>query len=287
MLWLGNFRGAVYRAGGVIGNSGAYGQLTAIFGILLAMAGAVGLRLSPALRGAGWVMVVAAFLVSSSRGGMVMLIIGLMVIGALNIRLAIGYAATGVISVVTLLLLVFVVGSENQQAFFWLSLSRLDFLNLTGESQFAQTVRLQTWAQLWPRLFDIPLFGYGYKSFEEYYGQFVDNSFMLAWIETGPLGFMLFTMFWILLSIRLLADWFTFRHPLTLAALGLLAGFLVRMQTGGAHSSWSDSPLVFLLMGLALRVAAMKREAAARRMDRRLEPRAEETPPPLGATPAE
>lgn len=252
----------IYRAGGVVGGTSAYGQITAIFGILLFMASRVGVPLGLPLRVVGWATVGLAFLVSSSRGGMAMLLAALIVIAVLRPRMLPGFLGIVVAGVITVIGVVTLVGSPEQQAFLWLSIERLDILNLTGESRFGDTSRFDTWASLWTVAFDIPTFGLGYKLVQEHFGVVIDNSFIFAWLETGLVGFILFILFWLVVSWRLFVDYLAHGSPLVQTALGMCAGFVVIMQTFGAHTTWSGAPLVFMLLGLGVREGVMRRREA-------------------------
>lgn len=266
-LWLGTGSGPVYRAGGVVGESGAYGQITAIFGTLLFTAASVGVRVPLALSLFGWAIIAYAFLISSSRGGLVMLAASLLVVSMFRTRSALVLLGLALFSFGVMAGLV--VWSQGDFAVYvWRSLVRLDLFNLTGESEFGETIRFQTWNLLLDRFFDVPMLGYGYRTYSDIIGAFIDNSFLLTWFDVGPVGFVLFTLFWLALLVRLFDDTLRWGRPMSLVALALTVGFVVRMQTGGAHTSWTTAPVVYLLIGLALRLSEGLR--TGRRLDRSL-----------------
>lgn len=251
-LWLGTGDGPVYRAGGIVGEAGAYGQITAIFALALFSADRIGIRLSLPLRAAGWALAGVAFVASSSRGGMLMLAAGMAAVALLDFRKAITSVAA-LVAALMAAVLALAFSSGEAQRFLVVSLSRLDVLNLTGGSNFTETGRFGTWDMLADRALSVPLFGYGNRGFEDIIGRFIDNAFIITWFEVGPIGFIFFVLFWALALGLVLRDAIAFRSPFSIFAFGLLTSFLVRMQTGGAHTSWSTAPLVFLVAGLAIR----------------------------------
>lgn len=260
-LWV-HGQGAIYRAGGLVGNSGAFGQTTAMMAVLLVACNSLKIRLPPFFVPVGWSMFALGLVTSSSRSAVLMVLAFFLVVLTFNARY-IGRALLVALIAILIIGALFAAVSSTQQEFLLESLYRLDLLNISGNSTFTQSVRSQTWAYLVSEMGAIPLFGYGYKGFEKTLGQFVDNGFLLSWFEVGVLGTMMFLSAWISMSLRLLSDSLQRVSRFSYIGLGLLGAFLARMMTGGVQADWSNAPLVFLFLGLAMRDAQLQREARA------------------------
>ena len=253
-----------YRAAGLVGNSGAYGQQIAIFGGLLFAARTLSLKVPTPLAIGGWMLVLAGLVVSSSRGGMMMLLIFLFFFLFFRLERVKEVVVLGIPVLILGIVALPLVGAAG---LIETSLNRLDIFNLTGDSRFAQSARLDTWGMLIGRIWDVPTFGYGYKSFYDLTGILVDNSFLLTLFEVGMFGLALFCAFWIVVVIRLLNDCVTRASPYSALGFALCMAFVSRMQTGGAHTDWSNAPVVFLVVAVALRMAQdarAERRAASR-----------------------
>lgn len=258
-LWLGAGLGSAARAGGLVGNSGDYGQLTALFAILLLGAPLWGARFSRYVNVTAAVVVVLALLASSSRIATLMIASAILVMNVFQPK---RYLMPSIAASIVILisLYIFLLSSEVDY-YLEQTLARLDFLNITGESIFFETVRVENWSNLIGSYGNTSFLGFGYKLFEDYHGYYVDNAFLLTWVETGLFGFILFLAFWLTLLFRFFAA--SLRGSNTaLFGLSVTVAFLLRMMTSGAHAGWSSAPLIFLAIGLALRASSAEQHSS-------------------------
>ncbi|QYO75087.1 O-antigen ligase family protein [Devosia salina] len=249
-LWLGAGYGSVLRAGGIVGNSGEYGQVCALLSLLLLGAPLAGVKLNWWVALFGHSLAVLGIIFSSSRTSILMLLVGFLIFVAFQpkyyYKMLLAFVAVFFVIAVT----IYSVGFDNLPLDIKNSMYRLDFFNISGQGQFADSVRLDTWSTIVELPYLSSVFGFGYKSFESYAGYFIDNSFLLAWVESGILGFFLFSAFWVATAVR-----FTLRsamgRPWAILGMGVSMAFIARMMTGGAHAGWSAGPLFFMAIGLA------------------------------------
>lgn len=256
------FSTAAVRAGGIVGNSTEYGTTVAIFGIATLSASAFHRDLSPAAKAAALAMVAAGLVFSSSRAGFLMLLVFLFSLSVLRFRLMFRETALAVaaptIGVMALLLL----GSSEQLLFLEISLRRLDVLNVTGQGEFLESVRTQTWDMLYSIMFQVPVFGYGFKSSYGIFQVFIDNAYLQAWFEVGPVGAVLFMSFWIVLTFIMIARFLRGGSAEAAVGVAFVLTVLVAMVVTGPQSSWSTMPTVFLMLGMSLRAAERKPSAS-------------------------
>lgn len=256
-LYLGGGLGPTLRAGGLVGNSGSFGHITALFAMILFATNVTRPRPSTAITLSGIVGVFLAVIASSSRSGILMIVVFFLIVSWRYLNRKFVWVAWSVCGAALLTAGLFYSRLSGLAPAVAVSLARLDFLNLTGQDRFLETVRFATWASLFGRLGEVPILGYGYKSFENYIGFYVDNAYMLAYFETGLLGFLFFLLFWADLSLRLFLKSVRTSSTYALLALALCGAFLVRMMTGGANASWSAAPETFLLIALFWRASSI------------------------------
>lgn len=277
-LWI-EGQGSVVRAGGLTGNTGA-------FGLQLALWGAAYFLVRPAL-GQGsppWLTLPVAlglalgFYYSGSRGGAVQFVLalglGLMLSTAVRVRPAtLLYAAAGAIMVMW----GFVSGAlrADTSSVAFAQLARLDLFNLTGQNNFSDSGRLELILNYANVFTDNLALGIGYKMTIPKYGAPLDNAFILAFFETGVIAGTLFLLFWASLLVIFVRRSLSERWFAPVGAAIALA-FIVRLGIMGAHTVWNASPGFFLIMALMLKLSAQRRrlleeEASARRaeIDRR------------------
>ncbi|WP_083812106.1 O-antigen ligase family protein [Polymorphum gilvum] len=261
VLWLGSGYGAAMRAGGIVGNPASYG-LVAAFLLFSGM-------LYRKLCGGSYIIIMTSFLasfaaiiVSSSRGALLMLVVFSMVYFMTNLRRALLGVVGLFILIPALLLSALFLDVRSLPPGLYAAIRRLDMFNIMDDSKFFTTVRFDTWGNLYNRLWDVPFFGVGYKSFQENFGAYIDNSYLSTWIEVGIIGFVLFILFWTLVLVRF-GYIFAKRGGFYSAfGLALTVAFMMRMVTGGANASWSAAPLYFAALALLLRLASVPHRKA-------------------------
>ncbi|SDW70250.1 hypothetical protein SAMN05444336_102135 [Albimonas donghaensis] len=256
------------RAGGLSGNTGAYGLTIVAFAMALFVAmPATDQKVS---RPFAWIsagMIVLATVLSSSRGGMLQLLLmvaPLVILGRIKIGptpvLALGLAISGGV------LLVSLSGGALPISFDSVIFQRLDIFNLSGSSQFLDSARASLFARAIDSLPDYWMFGVGYKRQIEALQMVVDNSFLLVLLETGAFALIFFSLFWLFLLYRIVTL-MRRERILSVVVLFIYLSVIARMMISAVHTNWSSMPVIYLLMALLLRASALRadRLAAQRR----------------------
>lgn len=245
-LWLGNGLGSQFRAGGIVGNSGDFGQTA---GLLLSLAlvqwkqGKIGLKL--------WILasLIAFYSIvgASSRSALLFVLVFFAIyflVGAKRRPLTVVVA---IIFVFLSTIMIFNLELQFVSAAVQRNFLRLDIFNFSGQTQFLVTGRLDAWQLVLQSTDDIRFAGLGYKASLNHFGVFIDNIFLLILFEGGPIVFIIFLLFWAGLGFNLLRILIEKRSTIGWAALAFFASFLLRNLTGGAISNWSTAPTFFLL----------------------------------------
>ena len=260
MLWLERGASPVLRAGGLVGNSGSFGLQAALwFTSWFLVRPALGQKMPAAMSLAVAALTGAALYYSASRGGVLQLAaaMGIGVIsGAIRVRAGAVLGALGLSLVATFAVMAGAIRINTESAGFT-QLARLDFLNLSGQGQFADSVRLRLFGYFIDIFQDNALMGIGYKMTLPKFGEPLDNAFLLAFFETGVIAGALFAMFWAgLLAFfarrSLYESWFA---PIGLA---LCASFVLRMMVMGAHTTWNAAPGFFILAAILVRLTEQR-----------------------------
>lgn len=256
------------RAGGLSGNTGAYGLTIVAFAMTaFVLMPATGQKVGRGFAWASVAMILLATFLSSSRGGMLQLLLLVAPLVALG-RIKISPAPVLGICIVaaggTLLFALADVPlpiSLNSVAF-----QRLDFLNLSGSGQFLDSTRATLFQQAIAALPDYWLFGVGYKRQLDALELLIDNSFLLILLETGAIALLFFSLFWAFLLYRTLTL-MRRERVLSVVLLFVWLSVMVRMMISAVHTNWSTMPVIYLLMALLLRASALRadRLAAQRR----------------------
>lgn len=271
-LWI-EGQDVVLRAGGLVGNSGAFGLQIALWCTSFFL-------IRPALRQVTPLWMTAAVLIgaalglyySASRGGFVQLM-GALVIGLIfssAIRLKLGALIGGGIAALFVIWNVITGGIQiDTGSAAFTQLARLDVFNLTGMNEFSDSGRSQLFLYFLGIMSENLALGIGYKMTIPKFGQPLDNAFLLAFFETGVIAGVLFTVFWIallavLLRRSLTESWFA---PIGFA---IAAAFMVRLMVMGANTAWNAAPGFFIMAAMMLRLSAdRKRLLTAQEDDRR------------------
>lgn len=260
MLWLERGADPVLRAGGLVGNSGSFGLQAALwFTSWFLVRPALGQKMPTALSIAVAAVTAAALYYSASRGGVLQLAAAAalgMASGAIRVRAGTVLGALGLALVATFGVMAGAIRINTDSAGFT-QLARLDFLNLSGQGQFTDSVRLRLFSYFVDIFKDNALMGIGYKMTVPKFGQPLDNAFLLAFFETGVIAGLLFVVFWAGLLFffarrTMFENWFA---PIGLA---LCASFMLRMMVMGAHTSWNAAPGFFILAAVLIRLTEQR-----------------------------
>ncbi|MFT4794838.1 MAG: O-antigen ligase [Paracoccaceae bacterium] len=260
MLWLERGADPVLRAGGLVGNSGSFGLQAALwFTSWFLVRPALGQKMPAALSMTVAVVTAAALFYSASRGGILQItaamVLGL-ASGAIRVRAGAVLGALGLSLVATFAVMAGAIRINTDGAEFT-QLARLDFLNLSGQGQFTESVRLQLFEYFIDIFQSNALMGIGYKMTVPKFGQPLDNAFLLAYFETGIIAGTLFVAFWGALLFHfvrrsMFESWFA---PIGLA---LCASFVLRMMVMGAHTAWNAAPGFFILAAILIRLTEQR-----------------------------
>lgn len=258
-IWFdGEFGSGALRAAGLLGSTGGFGHLISLWGLsVIVVASATRLRWKEWLLPIGLIVLVYALFASASRAALMHLIIGL-IIGAPVIfgQFAGRRSLFRVLGTIVLLLI-------SISTIFWILvgraelpvvLRRFDFLGITGESAFFQSVRFSNWRAILEDVEQNPIFGAGYKLYYEKTGIFVDNAFISTIVETGLIGGILYLMFWIYL-IRIFLRYYLRGSIYGMAGLSLVVSDAAHALTLDIYSIWFSMPVSFILMGGLLRLS--------------------------------
>jgi O-antigen ligase len=258
MNWYGRGIEATLRAGGLLGNSGDFGHVSAILGVVAITFVVVYLR-KPWFGAGVFLIALYATYISSSRAAMLHLVVATVVMLPIIFggRRILALLATVVLGVLAALLFLpsFVLSPQVE-----FTLRRLDILNLTGDSLFySSDARLTTWDIIGDLLASHPWDGIGYGMMVPFVGRAGDNSFLSIVVETGILAGAAFVALWtvlVIMAVRSPAG------PRRYVALAVIVSEIAHMLTIDTHRMWATAPVGLLFVGLALVGARMESAAS-------------------------
>lgn len=255
-LHLGESGGVVYRAGGVLGNSGGFSHL--ITGWAMS---ALCLRWLGFGRLPRWQLLVTlalliyGILVTASRSAVLQVVAGIffsmlfmMRAGRSNAGRIVPVVGAFAVALLLLLPLAAMFVDDN-----FLRGVMMRF-GLTDSRSLMQTSRWDNWAQLINLLGWTPL-GIGYKTTTALTSINVDNSFLRIFFEMGVPGLLAFIAFWGLVLFNLLIG---SSNPnvrrIKAVAAGMLMGELARMFFSDTFTMYLSMPTMMILIAIALRL---------------------------------
>ena len=258
-LWM--IDGFQLRAGGLIGNSGPFGHLTATWCVITV--GAICLlsqsRHRFALASAVVLIAVYTVYIASSRATMLHLIAALSGVAVLykmsDVRrkqllayMLIGSVVLTLLITTTQMTDVPLLGesdaiSANLQRF-------VPGLNGGDLTEFTSN-RSNTWPTFVAMMSDSWLFGTGYKSGVQLHEQSPDNSYLSLMLETGVLGFLCMSLFTISIFHRLGVLYLS-NDRYAAIMLPVCVGQLVHGLTSDVYTFWISMPVVYLLLGFVI-----------------------------------
>lgn len=258
-LWMDG--AAQIRAGGLIGNSGAFGHMTATWcticvGYLLAVSkhrwrwgGVVGCLLV-----AGYVVYVA-----SSRAAMMHLVVASCVLVVLTPtarrfrQWLMLFCVLGVGGAVTIGGAVLIFGGQGeaklQSNALKTNIER--FIPGFGDAQEFSSNRAENWPQYIAMMNDSVVSGWGYKMGVRLHEESPDNSYISVMLETGVFGFAGMMLFVCAVLFRLIGLYLT-GDPYAVVMIATCLGQLANCLTSDIYTFWITMPVVFLLLGLVV-----------------------------------
>jgi hypothetical protein len=253
MLWIGNGTGPTTRAGGILGNSSDYGLFASTWG---SICGLLVLALWPRRRWF-WFLAISglatyAVWISASRAGLVHLAIA-WAIGLPFLMKShnwvFGIFAAIITAPVALLLLPGASLVLPESVAF--TLRRLDFLNLSGDTSFYQSVRLVNWAILGGVGIDNWPIGIGYRGIAENYGSqgiFGDNAFLTVFVEFGLFTLICYVGLWLTFILAGIRNVRRSTFGAVLAAV--ILSELFHALTLDTFTVWYSMPFTWFFSGL-------------------------------------
>jgi hypothetical protein len=264
-LHLGDSGGMVYRAGGVLGNSGGFSHL--ITGWAMA---AICLRWLGFGRLPRWQMLITlallvyGVLVTASRSTVLQVVFAVFFSVVFMMRAGRSNAGrivpvVGVLAAAVLFLLP--IASMFVDANFLQGV--MERFGMTDSRSLTQTSRWDNWAQLIHMLGWTP-FGIGYKTTTVVTSINVDNSYLRIFFEQGVLGLLSFIGFWMLVLFNLLVGSTDPQvRRIKAVAAGMLMGELARMFFSDTFTMYLSTPSMAILMAVILRLREPGAEKSA------------------------
>ncbi|MEM7312405.1 MAG: O-antigen ligase family protein [Planctomycetota bacterium] len=262
--------GSYLRAGGLIGNSGAFGHLLATWCVVSvgALVHVARFRYRHGVAIGIFAVAIGTIYVASSRAAMLHLITAfttmllvskasrsfrkhLVVVGAL-----------GVLAIVLLSCLSQVFKSDEKPSKSSASLARfIPGLNGGDLNEFTSN-RADNWPEFVKMISKSWLLGTGYKTGVRMHEESPDNSYLSVMLETGGIGFTCMSLFVISLLYRLMVLYAAGDAYATLM-LPACVGQLTHCLTSDVYTFWLTMPIVYLLLGMIIQRSALPRPSVA------------------------
>jgi len=266
-LWMEG--GSMLRAGGLIGNSGAFGHMTATWSVITAtfFIGVSKNRFRFFIAGAAVLIFLYVMVISSSRAallhlvaaaipfvilyripkkvhqwmtlGVIFGILGLVVLGCA--RQCMPQESSGESSnVVETNLKRFIPGYGGGSA-----------------SEFTSN-RAENWPEYIAMMNEKAITGWGYKMGVRLHEESPDNSYLSVMLETGAFGFLCMSMFVLTVLYQLVCRYYA-SDPFALVMIPVCCGQLANCFTSDIYTFWITQPVVFMLLGLVTQRGARKK----------------------------
>ena len=258
-LWMDG--GSQIRAGGLIGNSGAFGHMTATWCTIC-----VGYLLSVSKHryrfvGIAACMLVAGYVVyvASSRATVMHLGVASMVLVVLTptarkfrqwlmLLSVFGLASTVVLGCAAMTLGGAGGGKLENNA---LKTNLERFIPGLGDASEFSSNRSENWPEYIEMMNHSVLSGWGYKMGVRLHEESPDNSYISVMLETGIFGFACMALFVCAVLVRLVGLYLV-DDPYAVVLIATCFGQLANCLTSDIYTFWITMPVVFLLLGLVL-----------------------------------
>lgn len=254
-LWAGDGTGPKLRAGGILGNSSDFGHFASVWGSVCGLSALLMAKRNRFLIcGIIFILALYATWISSSRAALLHLLIAYGIAAPFLLRKD-GWVGMWVSICMVGVLLPFILSDFSLvlPASVSHNLQRLDFLNLSGESQFFQTSRFLNWATLFGIFNDNWLLGIGYKNINGIYGIWGDNAFLTVFVEFGIFAGFSYVFLWVWLLVRAFSKAMHSRLGKVLFALCISEIF--HALTVDTVTIWYSMPFALLFIGVYLKAA--------------------------------
>lgn len=268
-LWVNG--GSFIRAGGLIGNSGAFGHMTATWAVIsvISILHVWKHKYRHLLAAALILLAMYVVYVSSSRAAMMHMGVATIVTAFIipirrstRQKLFAG-ASAGTLLVVGLLLLVqvFPLGNLGSKSKALQSNLQRFIPGLSGDAGEFTSNRADNWPEYIEMMSESILLGAGYKMGVRMHEESPDNSYLSVMLETGFIGFFCMSLFVVSVFYRLICLYFA-GDPFAVVMIPVCCGQLANCMTSDIYTFWITMPIVFLLLGLTTqpRLKEMKQQ---------------------------
>ena len=259
-LWMEG--GSMIRAGGLIGNSGAFGHMTSTWAVtsicyLLAVSKT---KYRYFLAGGVVFFTLYVIFISSSRAAMLHLVSAAVVfivlfrIPKILRQWGVLAAVYGGLGIVLLACIMQCMPSENtggDSNALETNLRRfVPGYGGTSAGEFTSN-RAENWPEYIEMMNEKILFGWGYKMGVRLHEESPDNSYLSVMLETGAIGFTCMSFFVLGIFYRLGTLYFA-RDPYACVLIPVCVGQLFNCFTSDIYTFWITMPVVFMLLGLVI-----------------------------------
>lgn len=248
--------GNMARAGGLTGNSGGFGFVSAIFICYLWIHRALSDNRFSVIAFSFLVFIgLTAIALSSSRAAFLFIVVMSLVLLFFRLIILDINIFKSLFHLVVLLVFIswipFFTSFLDFDTFSFIShsLVRLDILNLSGQDVFLSTSRFSNWPIVISAIEDNLFFGLGYKQFYSFYDIYSDNSFLGVTVDGGIFSLIPYCLFWIgcLGESMYKTIYVDFKYRYLVA---FLMGSISFAFTVDFYSMWYPSALFFMGYGL-------------------------------------
>lgn len=258
-LWMNG--ASMLRAGGLIGNSGAFAHMTSTWAVITAtyFIAVSKHKLRIFIAGGAILMFFYVIYISSSRAALLHLIAsgGLFCVlfrapKRLNqwlVMLAI-YGMSGIVFLfcASQCLPENSNGGGRSNAFETNMQRFIPGYGGTSASEFTSN-RADNWPEYISMMNEKAITGWGYKMGVRLHEESPDNSYLSVMLETGAFGFLCMSLFVIAIFYQLFHRYFA-GDPFALVMIPVCIGQLANCMTSDIYTFWITMPVVFMLLGL-------------------------------------
>ncbi len=257
-LWMDG--GSILRAGGLIGNSGAFGHMAATWSVITAtfLVCVCKNRFRFVLAGAAIVLFFYVMIIASSRASLLHLMAaGLPFVILYRIpkkvhqwvTLAVIYGVLGIILLACAAQCMPQSSSGGSSNVVETNLKRFIPGYGGGSASEFTSNRADNWPEYIAMMNEKALTGWGYKMGVRLHEESPDNSYLSVMLETGALGFLCMSMFVVTVLYQLVCRYYA-GDPYAVIMIPVCCGQLANCFTSDIYTFWITQPVVFMLLGL-------------------------------------
>ena len=265
-LWMDG--GSILRAGGLIGNSGAYGHMTATWAVITAtfFIGVSKNRFRFVIAAAAVLIFLYVMVISSSRAALLHLVAaGIPFVILYRIpkkahhwmTLGIIYGMLGLIALGCAAQCMPQNSSSGSSNVVETNLKRFIPGYGGGSTNEFTSNRTENWPEYVAMMNEKAITGWGYKMGVRLHEESPDNSYISVMLETGAFGFLCMSMFVLTVLYQLGCRYYA-SDPYALVMIPVCCGQLANCFTSDIYTFWITQPVVFMLLGLVIQRGARR-----------------------------